>query len=101
MTPERLEHARRIVEAVFREQMSDIDFFEILVKPDLEKYDDEDLDYLEVRAIHEGEWDQLSSERILDLLVALRRRLYDAGVTEFPVLYMIMKSDWDEHPEAA
>lgn len=101
MTPEKLEHARRIVEAVFREQMSDIDFFEILVKPDLEKYDDEDLDYLEVRAIYEGDWDQLSSERILDLLVALRRRLYDDGVTEFPVLYMIMKSDWDEHPEAA
>ncbi len=101
MTPEKLEHARRIVETVFREQMSDIDFFEILVKPDLEKYDDEDLDYLEVRAIYEGDWDQLSSERILDLLVALRRRLYDDGVTEFPVLYMIMKSDWDEHPEAA
>ena len=101
MTPEKLEHARRIVEAVVHEQMSDIDFFKILVKPDLEKYDDEDLDYLEVRAIYEGEWDQLSSERILDLLVALRRRLYDDGVTEFPVLYMIMKSDWDEHPEAA
>ena len=101
MTPEKLEHARRIVEAVVREQMSDIDFFKILVKPDLEKYDDEDLDYLEVRAIYEGEWDQLSSERILDLLVALRRRLYDDGVTEFPVLYFTMKSDWDERPEAA
>ena len=101
MTPERLEHARRIVETVIHEQMSDIVFYKILVKPDLEKYDDDDLDYLEVQAVYEGEWDQLNAERIIDLHVALRRRLYDEGVPEFPVLYMTMKSDWNEHPEAA
>ena len=55
MTPEKLEHARRIVEAVIGEQIGDVVFHKILVKPDLEKYDDDDLDYLEVRAVYEGE----------------------------------------------
>ena len=101
MTPERLEHARHIVETVVREQMSDIVFHKILVIPDLEKYDDDDLDYLRVRAIYEGEHEQLRPGRSLDLLVALRRRLCDEGITEFPVLFMTMKSEWDERPDPA
>jgi len=101
MTPERLERARRIVEAVVSEQMDDIVFDRILVTPDYEKYDDEDLDYLEVRAIYEGEREQLRPGRSLKLLTAHRRRLYDEGITEFPILYMTMKSDWDRHPDPA
>ena len=98
MTPEKLERARRIVETVIHEQMGDVDFYRILVKPDLEKYDDDDLDYLEVRAIYEGEYEQMGPGRSLDLRVALRRRLYDEGITEFPLLYMTMKSEWDQYP---
>lgn len=101
MTPENLERARRIVEAVISEQMSHIVFYKILVKPDLEKYDEDDLDYLEVRAIYEGEHEQLPPGSSLKLRTALRRRLYDEGITEFPVLFMTTKSDWDEHPDPA
>ena len=99
MTPEKLERARRIVEAVIEERMGDIVFYKILVKPDLEKYDDDDLDYLEVRAIYEGEVGQFRPRRSAELRSALRRRLYDEGITEFPVLYMTTKSDWDRYPE--
>lgn len=99
MTPEKLERARRIVEAVIHEQMGDIDFYRILVKPDLEKYDDDDLDYLEVRAVYEGEQGRIRPRRTVDLLSALRWRLYDEGITEFPLLYMTTRSDWDRYPE--
>lgn len=57
MTPEKLEHARRVVDAVIDEQMDDVVFG------------------------------------------ALGWRLYDEGITEFPVLYMTTKSDWDRYPE--
>ena len=99
MTPEKLEHARRIVNAVIDEQMGDVVFCKILVKPDLEKYDDDDLDYLEVRAVYEGEWERIGPKRTVRLLSALRWRLYDEGITESPVLYMTTKSDWDRYPE--
>lgn len=101
MTPERLERARRIVEAVVHEVLDDVVFHKILVKPDLEKYDDDDLDYLEVWVVYEGERDQLRPGRTVDLVVALRRRLYDEGITEFPVPYMAKKSEWEEHPDPA
>ena len=100
MTPERLERARRIVEAVIHEHLDDVVFYKILVTPDLEKFDDDDLDYLEVRAIYEGEREQLR-RRTLKLRTALRWRLYDEGITEYPVLYMTKKSEWDEHPDPA
>ena len=58
MTPEKLERARRIVETVIHEQIGDIDFHRILVKPDLEKYDDSDC--REISVIYEGEREQLA-----------------------------------------
>ena len=79
----------------------DVAFHKILVKPDLEKYDDDDLDYLEVWVVYEGEREQLRPGRTVDLVVALRRRLYDEGITEFPVPYMAKKSEWEEHPDPA
>ena len=79
--------------------MGDIVFHKILVTYDLDAYDDPD--NIEVTAVYEGEREQLRPRRSLDLLTALRRRLYDEGITEFPVLYMAMKSDWDQHPDAA
>ena len=101
MTPEKLERARCIVEAVIHEQMDDIVFDKILVTPDLEKYDEDDLDYLEVRAIYEGERERLRSKRTLKLHTALRRRLFDEGITEFPILYLTKKSEWDRHHDPA
>ena len=98
MTPEKLDRARRIVEAVIHEQMGDIDFYRVLVKPDLEKYDD-DLDYLEGRAIYEGECGRIRPGRSVDLRVALGWRLYDEGVTGFPLPYMTTRSDRDQYPE--
>ena len=100
MAPEKLESARRIVEAVVHEVLDDVVFDKILVTPDLEKYDDDDLDYLEVRAIYEGEREQLR-RRTLRLRRILRERLLDEGIAEFPVLYMTKKSEWDEFPDPA
>ena len=101
MAPESLERARRITEAVIHEVLDDIVFDKILVTPDTERYsDDNDLDYLEIRAIYEGERERLR-RRTLKLHHLLRGRLLDEGITEFPVLYMTMKSEWDRLPDAA
>lgn len=98
MTPESLERAQRVVETTIREQLDDIVFVRILVTPDTEKFtDDNDLDYLEIRAIYEGERERLRSRRTLKLRSLLRERLLEEGVTEFPVLYMTMKSEWEQH----
>ena len=100
MTPEKLERARRIVEAVVHEVLDDIVFDKILITPDLEKFDDDDLDYLEVRAIYEGEREQLR-KRKRRLRRILRGRLLDEGITDFPILYLTKKSEWDQFPDPA
>ena len=101
MTPENLERARCITEAVIHEVLDDIVFDKILVTPDTERYDDDDdLDYLEIRAIYEGERERLR-RRTLKIRRVLRNRLLDEGITEFPVLYFTMKSEWDQHPDPA
>ena len=101
MTPEHLERARRLVETVVHEVLDDITFDKILVAPDTERYaDDDDLDYLEVRAIYEGERDQLR-KRTRKLRTALRTRLLEEGITEFPVLYLTKKSEWDQFSDLA
>ncbi len=101
MTPEKLERARCITEAVIHEVLDDIVFDKILVTPDTERYDDDDdLDYLEIRAIYEGERERLR-RRTLKIRRVLRNRLLDEGITEFPVLYFTMKSEWDQHPDPA
>ena len=100
MTPEKLERARRIVEAVVHEVLDDIVFDKILITPDLEKFDDDDLDYLEVRAIYEGEREQLR-KRTRRLRRILRDRLLDEGITDFPILRLTKKSEWDQFPDPA
>ena len=100
MTPEKLDRARRITHEVIREVLDDVVFDEILVTPDLEKYDDDDLDYLEIRAIYEGERERLR-RRTSKVRRVLRSRLLDKGITDFPVLYFTMKSEWDQHSEPA
>lgn len=100
MTPEKLERARRITHEVIREVLDDVVFDEILVKPDLEKYDDDDLDYLEIRAIYEGERERLG-RRTPEVRRVLRSRLLDEGITEFPIMYFTMKSEWVRRREPA
>lgn len=101
MTPEKLERARNIVESVVHEVLDDVVFDKILVTPDLEKIDDYDtLDYLEVRAIYEGEREQIRGRK-RRLRRVLRDRLLDAGIAGFPVIYMTKKSEWDEFPDPA
>lgn len=99
MMPNSLERARHIAEAVLREQLDDVVFDRILVKPDTDQFDDDDVEYVEVKAIYEGERERLRSERTSQLRRILRERLLEEGVTEFPVLYLIMKSEWDLHPD--
>lgn len=99
MTPEKLERARRITHEVIHEVLDDVVFDEILVEPDLEKYDD-DLDYLEVRAIYEGERERLR-RRTLEVRRVLGSRLLDEGITEFPIMYFTMKSEWARRREPA
>ena len=96
MTPEKLECARHIVESVIHEVLDDVVFDQILVTPDLEKYDESDeLDYMEVRAVYEGEREQLG-RRTVRLRSILRERLLDAGIADFPLIYMTKKSEWDQ-----
>ena len=101
MVPESLDRAQRVAEAVLREQLDDVVFDRILVKPDNERFHDDDSEYLAVKAIYEGRRERLRVERTSQLRLILRERLLDAGVTEFPVLYLIMKSEWDRHPDPA
>ena len=101
MMSESLERAQRVAETVLREQLDDVVFDWVLVKPDMERFDDDDGEYVEVKAIYEGRRERLRSERTSQLRRILRERLLDAGVTEFPVLYLIMKSEWDRHPDPA
>ena len=101
MMSESLERAQRVAETVLREQLDDVVFDRVLVKPDMDQFDDDDGEYVEVKAIYEGRRERLRSERTLQLRRILRERLLDAGVTEFPVLYLIMKSEWDRHPDPA
>ena len=98
MTPENLERARSIVEAVVHEVMDDVVFDEILVTPDPYRQDEDAPDYLKVRAIYEGEREQLR-RRTLKLRRIIRDRLLDEGIVDFPVLYLIKKSEWDECPD--
>ena len=101
MMPDSLERAQHVAETVLREQLDDVVFDRILVKPDMDRFDEDDGEYVEVKAIYEGARERLRSERTSQLRRILRERLLDAGVTEFPVLYLIMKSEWDQHPDPA
>ena len=83
------------------EQLDDVVFDRVLVKPDMDLFDEDDGEYVEVKAIYEGRRERLRSERTSQLRRILRERLLDEGVTEFPVLYLIMKSEWDRHPDPA
>ena len=101
MMPDSLERAQRVVEAVLREQLNDVVFDRILVKPDMDQFDEDDSEYVAVKAIYEGRRERLRSERTSQLRRILRERLLDEGVSEFPVLYLIMKSEWNRHPDPA
>ena len=101
MMPDSLERARRVAETVLREQLNDVVFDRILVRPDGDRFYEDDSEYVEVKAIYEGRREQLRSKRTSQLRRILRERLLDEGVTEFPVLYLIMKSEWDRHPDPA
>ena len=61
----------------------------------------DDGEYVAVKAIYEGRRERLRPKRTSQLRRILRERLLDEGVTEFPVLYLIMKSEWDRHPDPA
>lgn len=99
MSQESLDTTRRVTAAVFNEQLKGIVFDKILVKPIFPFGDDDDYGYVEIKAIYEGEWERLNAVRTTGLLTTLCDSLWEAGVTEFPVLRLIMKSEWDEDPD--
>ena len=106
MMPDSLERAQRIAETVLKEQLNDVVFDRVLVKPDIDQFDEDDGEYVAVKAIYVGRRERLRSERTSTAvrspnLLGRRERLLDEGVTEFPALYLIMKSEWDRHPDPA
>ncbi len=101
MMPDSLKRAQRVAEAVLREQLNDVVFDQILVKPDNDRFYEDDGEYVAVKAIYEGRRERLRPKRTSQLRRILRERLLDEGVTEFPVLYLIMKSEWERHPDPA
>ena len=97
---EGLETARRVITTVLHEHLDDIVFDKILVKPYVSEFDeDDDQEYLRIRAIYEGERKRLRPDRTSELPLLLRESLWDAGVTAFPITYLIMKSEWDQDPD--
>ena len=101
MMPDGLERAQRIAETVLKEQLNDVVFDQLLVKPDNDRFYEDDGEYVAVKAIYEGRRERLRPKRTSQLRRILRERLLDEGVTEFPVLYLIMKSEWERHPDPA
>ena len=101
MIPDSLERAQRVAETVLREQLNDVVFDRILVKADMDQFGEDDGEYVAVKAIYEGRRERLRSERTSQLRRILRERLLDEGVAEFPILYLIMKSEWEKHPDPA
>ena len=101
MMPDSLNRAQRVAETVLREQLNDVVFDQILVKPDNDRFYEDDGEYVAVKAIYEGRRERLRPQRTSQLRRILRERLLDEGVTEFPVLYLIMKSEWERHPDPA
>ena len=91
----------RVAEAVLREQLNDVVFDRILVKPDIDQFDEDDGEYVAVKAIYEGRRERLRSERTSSFAESSGRGSWMRGVTEFPILYLIMKSEWDRHPDPA
>ena len=94
-----LETARRVITTVLHEHLDDIVFDKILIKPDVDPFDDDDQEYLRIRAICEGERERLRPERTSQLPRILRESLWDAGVAAFPITHLIMKSEWDQDPD--
>ena len=101
MMPDSLERARHVVETVLGEQLDDVVFDRILVKSDMGPFAEEDGEFVKVMAIYKGKRERLRSERTSQLRRILREKLLDEGITAFPVLYLIMKSEWDRHPDPA
>ena len=101
MMPDSLKRAQRVAEAVLREQLNDVVFDQILVKPDNDRFYEDDGEYVAVKAIYEGRRERLRPKRTSQLRRILRERLLDEGVTEFPVLSLIMNSEWERPPAPA
>lgn len=101
VTQQQLNDAKHVVETTLGEQFDDIDFVMVFVLPDVEEWDDDDDEFIEVKAIYDGVAGQLRGERMVGVIPLLRRRLLESGVTAFPVMRYIAKSDWDERPSDA
>ena len=97
VTQQQLDDAKHVVEATLGEQFDDIDFVMGSVQPDIEEWDDDD-EFIEIKAIYDGVAGQLRGERMVGVIPLLRRRLQESGITAFPIMRYIAKSDWDEHP---
>ena len=103
VTQQQLDDAKHVVEATLGEQFDDIDFVLVSVQSDIEEWDDDDDDdeFIEIKAIYDGVAGQLRGERMVGVIPLLRRRLQESGITAFPIMRYIAKSDWDEHSSEA
>ena len=101
VTQQQLDDAKHVVETTLGEQFDDIDFVMVSVLPDIEEWDDDGDEFIEIKAIYDGVAGQLRGERMVGVIPLLRRRLQESGITAFPIMRYIAKSDWDEHPSDA
>ena len=101
VTQQQLNDAQQVIETTLGEQFDDIDFVMVSVQPDIEEWDDDGDEFIEIKAIYDGVAGQLRGERMVGVIPLLRRRLQESGITAFPVMRYITKSDWDEHPSDA
>ena len=89
MTPELLEQAREIINEAIRNRY-DVPFVKITVTPDFDRDGDE---FLWVKAVYEGQPDNIDTRKSVTMVREIRPKLADAAVEAFPVISYIAKSD--------
>ena len=71
-------------------------FGPIVVHPETDEFDDEDgREYIRILIVFDGDQNDLDPEWTAGLIRRIRPKLYDLGVTEFPIPAFVKKNEWD------
>lgn len=84
VTQQQLDDAKHVVETTLGEQFDDIDFVMVSVQPDIEEWDDDGDEFIEIKAIYDGVAGQLRGERMVGVIPLLRRRLQESAQHRVP-----------------
>lgn len=68
VTQQQLDDAKHVVEATLGEQFDDIDFVMVSGQPDIEEWDADGDEFIEIKAIYDGVAGQLRGERMVGVI---------------------------------